>query len=42
MELKEKLIEIISKVEDEKVLKDMFNLICCIYKHYSAGTWGAD
>lgn len=43
---KEKIINetvsIMGKVQDEKVLKDMQNLIKCVYKHYSQGNWDAN
>lgn len=40
---KEKIINetvsIMGKVQDEKVLKDMQNLINGVYKHYVKGNW---
>ena len=41
---KEKLIEqiisIVEKVEDKTVLKDIYNLVSTVYKHYKSGEWG--
>ena len=40
---KQKIIEqindILKKVDDEKVLQDMKNLINGVYKHYISGNW---
>lgn len=38
-ELKKRIEEIVEKVEDEGVLKDMLNLINTVYKHYISGNW---
>lgn len=38
-EIIEQINSVLEKVDDEKVLKDMLNLIKGIYKHYSAGKW---
>lgn len=38
-ELKKRIEEIVEKVEDEGVLKDMLNLINAVYKHYISGNW---
>lgn len=38
-ELIKEMISIIEKVDDEKVLSDMKNLINGAYKHYVLGTW---
>ena len=36
----EQIKEIVDKVEDETVLKDMLNLIDAIYQHHQNGLWG--
>ncbi len=38
-ELIEQINEILRKVDDEKVLQDMKNLINGVYKHYISGNW---
>ena len=38
-ELIEQINEILKKVDDEKVLQDMKNLINAVYKHYISGNW---
>ena len=38
-ELIEQINAILEKVDDEKVLQDMKNLINSVYKHYIAGNW---
>ncbi len=38
-ELKKRIEEIVEKVEDEGVLKDLLNLINGVYKHYISGNW---
>lgn len=38
-ELIEQINEILKKVDDEKVLQDMKNLINGVYKHYISGNW---
>lgn len=38
-ELIEQINEIMKKVDDEKVLQDMKNLINGVYKHYISGNW---
>ena len=35
----EQINEILKKVDDEKVLQDMKNLINGVYKHYISGNW---
>lgn len=35
----EQINEILKKVNDEKVLQDMKNLINGVYKHYISGNW---
>lgn len=43
MDEKEKIINetvsLMEKVQDEKILQDMKNLINGVYKHYVQGTW---
>lgn len=39
MTAKEQIISIINKINDEKVLKDILNLVNGVYKHFIAGTW---
>lgn len=38
-ELIEQINAILEKVDDEKVLQDMKNLISGVYKHYISGNW---
>ena len=38
-ELIERIEEIVEKVEDEGVLKDLLNLVNGVYKHYISGNW---
>lgn len=38
-EIIERIEHIIHNTKDEKVLKDMLNLISGIYKHYQSGKW---
>ena len=38
----EQIVSILEKVDDEKVLQDMKNLINSIYKHYISGNWERD
>lgn len=38
-ELIEQINEILKKVEDEKVLKDMLKLLSKTYHHYISGNW---
>ena len=39
-ELIQKIVEIVQKIEDEAVLRDVFNLVRIVYKHYTLGKWG--
>lgn len=39
MTAKEQIISIINKINDEKVLKDILNLVNGVYKHFISGTW---
>lgn len=39
MTTQKQIIRIIKKVNDEKVLKDMLNLVACVYQHYINGKW---
>lgn len=36
---KEKIISILEKIDDEKVLEDILALVGAVYKHYLAGNW---
>lgn len=38
-ELVKRIEEIVEKVEDEGVLKDLLNLVNGVYKHYISGNW---
>ena len=38
-ELVKRIEEIVEKVEDEGVLKDLLSLINGVYKHYISGNW---
>ena len=35
----EQINSILEKIDDEKVLQDMKNLINSVYKHYISGNW---
>lgn len=35
----EQIKSILEKVDDERVLQDMKNLINSVYKHYISGNW---
>ena len=36
----ERIKSILDKTEDETVLKDMLNIVECIYQHHQNGQWG--
>lgn len=36
---KKMIVDLIDKIDQPEVLKDIYNLICAIYKHYISGTW---
>ena len=38
-ELIKSIVSVLEKVDDEKVLQDMKNLINGVYKHYISGNW---
>jgi hypothetical protein len=38
-ELIKQIVSILEKVDDEKVLQDMKDLINGVYKHYISGNW---
>ena len=38
-EIIEQINSVLEKVDDEKVLQDMKNLINAVYKHYISGNW---
>lgn len=37
---KKMIVDLIDKIDQPEVLKDIYNLISAIYKHYISGTWG--
>ena len=39
-ELIKKIVEIVQKIEDEAVLRDVLNLVRTVYKNYTRGKWG--
>lgn len=39
-ELIKKIVEIVQKIEDEAVLRDVLNLVRTVYKNYTLGKWG--
>lgn len=39
-ELIQKIVEIVQKIEDEAVLRDVLNLVRTVYKNYTLGKWG--
>ena len=38
-EILKRIESILKKIDDEMVLKDIYNLICGVYKHYLSGNW---
>ncbi|MEE3499519.1 MAG: hypothetical protein VZS12_10455 [Ruminococcus bromii] len=38
-EIIEQINSILEKIDDEKVLQEMKNLINSVYKHYISGNW---
>ena len=38
-EIIEQINSILEKVDDEKILQEMKNLINSVYKHYISGNW---
>lgn len=38
-EIIERINSILNKVDDEKVLREIYNLIFGIYKHFVSGNW---
>jgi DNA-binding FrmR family transcriptional regulator len=39
VKIKEQILSIIEKIEDEQVLKDILNIVSAIYKHFVRGHW---
>lgn len=39
-ELIKKIVEIVQKIEDEAVLRDVLNLVRVVYKNHTLGKWG--
>ena len=38
-EIIEQINEVLDKVDDERVLRDMKNLIDAVHRHYISGNW---
>lgn len=39
-ELIKKIVEIVQKIEDEAVLRDVLSIVGIVYKNYTLGKWG--
>lgn len=39
-ELIQKIVEIVQKIEDEAVLRDVLSIVGIVYKNYTLGKWG--
>ena len=39
-ELIQMIVEIVQRIDDETVLRDVLNLVRTVYKNYTLGKWG--